>query len=80
MQFHTAKLFLQLIPLGTPLIKLANYMQVIIRQGFFWVWNRHVMPHNFEQIGFAEDEGQVKYAGKSPLDLTGIETRSTVQK
>jgi len=36
MQIHTAKLFLQLIPLGTPLIKLASYMQVIIKQGFFF--------------------------------------------
>ena len=39
-----------------------------------------MVPHNFEHIGFAEDEGNVKYARKSPLDLTGIETRSTAQK
>jgi len=38
MQFRTAKLLLQLIPLGTPLIKLASYMQVIIRQGLFFEW------------------------------------------
>jgi hypothetical protein len=36
MQVHTTKLFLQLIP--TPLIKLASYLQVIIRQGFFFEW------------------------------------------
>ena len=78
MQFHTIKLFLQLIP--TPLIKVASYMQVIIRQGFFWARRRHVVPHNFEHTDFAEDEGKVNYVGKSTLDLTGIETRSTTQK
>lgn len=39
-----------------------------------------MVPHNFEHIGFTEDEGKVKYAVKSPLDLTGIETRSTAPK
>jgi hypothetical protein len=39
-----------------------------------------VVPHNFEHTGFADDEGKVKHARKSPSDLTGIETRSTAQK
>ena len=39
-----------------------------------------MVPHNFEHIGFAEDKRDVKNMRKSPLDLTGIETRSTAQK
>jgi hypothetical protein len=39
MQFHTAQLFLQLITLGTPLIQLASYVQIIIRQGLLFEWD-----------------------------------------